>query len=294
VGCDKKESQGFRVVLFQDFPDGKKIAQGLAHLFRVDIDEPVVQPVFDERLAGSGLGLGDLVLVVGKHKILSAAMDVDGFAEETHAHGGALDVPAGATLAPRRVPGRLARLCLLPEYEVHGMSLPFINLDARAGLHVVQAPFRELQVVIVFFNAEVDVSAGLVGDTPIHKGTDDVDDIIDVFRRFRLMGRNGHAQQPHVAVELTDEPFRNLPEIHTLAVGAVDDLVVHIRVVSYVGHLISGVAKVAVDNVEDYVRPCMANVAMVVDGDSADIHGNLARDLGNELFLFSGKGVEDS
>jgi hypothetical protein len=38
----------------------------------------------------------------------------------------------------------------------------------------------------------------------------------------------------------------------------------------------------------------MADVAVVIDRDPADIHGNLSRYLGNELFLLSGKGVEDS
>jgi hypothetical protein len=35
----------------------------------------------------------------------------------------------------------------------------------------------------------------------------------------------------------------------------------------------------------------MADMAMVIHGNPADVHGNLARHLGNEFLLLAGKGI---
>ena len=42
--------QCIRAVMFQHVFDEEEIIQRLAHLFRIDGNEPVVQPVFDHRL----------------------------------------------------------------------------------------------------------------------------------------------------------------------------------------------------------------------------------------------------
>ena len=49
-------------------------------------------------------GLRELVLVVREAEVEAAAVDVEGAAEVALAHRRALDVPAGATGAPRRAP----------------------------------------------------------------------------------------------------------------------------------------------------------------------------------------------
>src|SRR5690606_19271754 len=42
-----------------------------------------------------GLGLGDLVFMVGEDEVDAAPMDVDGIAQVLHGHAGAFDMPAG-------------------------------------------------------------------------------------------------------------------------------------------------------------------------------------------------------
>src|SRR3990172_7897004 len=99
-------------------------------------DEAVVDPVADEGLyAGEGLGLGDLVLVMGEDQVLAPAVDVDLLAQVLEGHGRALDVPAGAARPPGAVPGGLARLGRFPEGEVAGVLLVVTGLDTRAGHH---------------------------------------------------------------------------------------------------------------------------------------------------------------
>ncbi|MPN46354.1 hypothetical protein SDC9_193940 [bioreactor metagenome] len=66
----------------------------------------VVHPVFCERLSRGALRLGDLVFVVGEDQVHAAAMDIEGFAQVFHAHGGALcysDVPGNSSAAVPRI-----------------------------------------------------------------------------------------------------------------------------------------------------------------------------------------------
>jgi hypothetical protein len=102
---------------------GGNVAEPLAHLGSGCVGEMFgVQPVAGERLAVSGLGLRDLVLVVGKEEIDAARVDVEGVAEVRLAHRGALDVPAGPSAPERRIPGRadfgLTGLLVLPQSKV--------------------------------------------------------------------------------------------------------------------------------------------------------------------------------
>ena len=136
-----------------------------------------MDPVAGEGLARVGFGLGDLVLVVREDKVVAAAVDVDLFAEFGKIHSGAFDVPAGATLAPRAVPGNFARLGGFPEGEVHRVVLGFFHLDACACLHIVKFATGEFAVVVVADDAEVDVAVrrgirGFLLDQPLNEVDD--------------------------------------------------------------------------------------------------------------------------
>ena len=87
--------------------------------------------VSHEGLARGRLGLRDLVLVVREDQVDAAGVDVEARAEVAHAHGRALDVPAGAPLPEHRRPAWLAGLGGLPEREVaHVVLLVLVGLDA--------------------------------------------------------------------------------------------------------------------------------------------------------------------
>ncbi len=55
-------------------------------------------------------------------------------------------------------PGRLAGLGGLPQGEVHRMFFGLLDFDARAGLHVVELAARELAVVLILGDAEIDIA----------------------------------------------------------------------------------------------------------------------------------------
>ena len=60
-----------------------------------------MHPVARELVAGRGR-LGELVLVVREAQVEPATVDVERAAQIAARHRRALDVPAGATIAPRR------------------------------------------------------------------------------------------------------------------------------------------------------------------------------------------------
>jgi hypothetical protein len=110
-------------MLRQELINRDQVAQALRHLLALELEHAVVHPVAGEGLAGVRLGLRDLVLVMREDQVVAAAVDVDLFAQELHAHGRAFDVPARPALAPGALPARLARLRSLPEGEVALLQL---------------------------------------------------------------------------------------------------------------------------------------------------------------------------
>ena len=95
-----------------------------------------VAPDAHEALAGRGLRLRDLVLVVGEDVVDAAAVDVEALTEQGHAHRGALDVPARVSPAEAGVPTDLVGTHRLPEREVPDIFLGVVvGVDpaARAG-----------------------------------------------------------------------------------------------------------------------------------------------------------------
>ena len=79
--------------------NGDEVAERLRHFLPFDLQETVVHPGLrhDGRMECAAR-LGDLVLMMRKHEIDAAAMDVEGLAEVLPGHGRAFDMPAGPTL----------------------------------------------------------------------------------------------------------------------------------------------------------------------------------------------------
>src|SRR3989442_4704603 len=95
-----------------------------------------VHPVTDELPAGGGFALGDLILVVREDVVRPAGVDVEGLAQVLHAHGRALELPAGSSDAHRRLPERLRLLARLPEDAVANVrSLVVVAGCPQAGYH---------------------------------------------------------------------------------------------------------------------------------------------------------------
>src|SRR3990167_2700879 len=124
------------MVLLQHLTDGEEVAQGLGHLLAIDGDHPAVQPRLGVRLTGGRLALGDLVFVVRKLQIVTAAVDIKRIPQAAGGHHRALDMPTRTPITPRRRPAWFTRFSGLPQDEIQWILLRLARLDARADAQV--------------------------------------------------------------------------------------------------------------------------------------------------------------
>src|SRR5690606_37653956 len=241
----------------------------------VDLDEAVVHPAGRVGDPGGRFALRDLVLVVREDEVEAAAMKIEGLAEVLHRHRGALDVPSGATAAEGAVPGRALVLAALPQDEVGGvaLALPLALVEplARAGLHLLEVAVAELAVVGEAAHREVHVAVALVRVAALDEACDEVDDFRDVLRDLRLDVGRDVAEPLHVFAEGRGELLRERSGAHAAFGGALEDLVVDVRVIAYEGDLHAALTQTPNEDVIDDVAARVAEVGVVVDGGTADV-----------------------
>ena len=127
------------------------------------LQHAVVHPVAGKWLAGEAFGLGDFVFVVREDQVIAAAVDIDLLTQVAQVHRRAFNMPAGAALTPRAVPGGFAGFGRFPQGKIHRVLFPFVDLDARAGLHIFQLAPGELAVIFIPLHAEINIPVRPVG-----------------------------------------------------------------------------------------------------------------------------------
>ena len=289
---NEEEAQGVRAVMSQDVFDQEEVVQGLTHLFGVDRNEPVVQPVFNHRLfARKGFGLGDFIFMMRENEVTAAAVEVKGIAEVLMAHGRAFDVPARTAFAPGAVPCRFARFSTLPEGKVHGIVFTVVNFDAGAGFHVVEAAAAQFTVVVKFFNAVIDVVVDDVGIALIDEALYHFDDVIHVFRDAGITVSPTDMELIHDVEVSRNVAVGNRIPADAFPIGGIDDLVVDVGEVLDMRDFIAEVFQIALDDVPGYERTGIPHVGMVIRRNATDIHFDLARRDGNEGLLFTSQRI---
>jgi hypothetical protein len=213
------------------------VAGGLGHLEAVDEEVLTVNPGLHVPVAEGGLGLGDLVLVVGEDVVDAAGVEVDDLAEVTGGDGGALDVPAGEAVTPGAGPLEVAAgLGGLPEGEVALVALEGVRLDAAGGLKGLGLLVGELTVFGEAVDGKVDVAAGLVGMVRGAEALDHGDHVGDGVRCAREDGggedvEGGLVAEEGVSVEGGDV-LRGLARSagggDHLVLAAIEDVLAHV------------------------------------------------------------------
>src|SRR5687767_1510442 len=191
-------------------------------------------------------------------------------------------VGAGAPRPPRAVPRRLPRLRRLPEGEVERVALRLAHLDADARPKLVHVPPGELAVAGIAAHVEVDVAARGVGVTLVDEPAGQVDDLGDVPRRARIVGRRPEIQHLGIMEECFDVPLRDLLVRDPLLVRPGDDAVVDVGEVGDVGDDDPLRLEVSPDRVGGNGVPHVSDVRLVLDGHAADVHPRTSRGDGLE------------
>src|SRR5687767_4137872 len=93
---DQRVAQGTRRhARLEELGRAGDVPDRLGHLRAARLQVRAMQPGLDEGLAGGRFALRDLVLVVREDQVDAARVDLERWAEVSHAHRGALDVPTG-------------------------------------------------------------------------------------------------------------------------------------------------------------------------------------------------------
>jgi hypothetical protein len=252
------------------------VADRLGHL-PAQLEHPVVHPDPGELVPARRARLRGLVLVVREDQVVAAAVDLERRPERGLGHGGALDVPAGAPLAPRGGPPRvLHRLARLPQREVERVLLERRALEPLALVHLVDVAVRQLAVRRERADAEVDVALHRVRVAALDQLGDQLDDLVDHQRGLRLVVRPPDPQPVGVGQVVRGHLRGQLGRRPAGGPCGVVDLVVDVGDVGDERRLVALVREEALEQPEDDERARVADVDAAVDGRPARVDAHLA------------------
>jgi hypothetical protein len=277
VGCvQHHESERVGAVVGQEFLDGDKVPRGLGHLLAAQLQHPVVYPVAGKRLAGYGLRLCHLVLVVWEHQIVPSPVDVYLVTQVQPGHCRTLYMPSRPPRSPGALPGGLPRLGRFPEREIHGALFARPRFRALAALHLVKPASGEPAVPGERAHAEVHIPGGRVGASLVHQAPHHVLDGAHAFRGARGDAGRQNVQVPHQSAVCLHVPFGKLLRRDPQLAGPLDDLVVDVGEVRHVIDRVASVLQVPSDHVKNHGGHGMPYVRVRVHCGSAHIHADLA------------------
>ena len=229
--------------------------------------------------------------MVRELEILAAAVDVDRDPEMGLDHGRALDVPAGPAAAPGAVPAGLLRARGLPEHEVRGIAFIRRDLDPCAVDHLVTRAPRQSAVVRKRRHVEQHVALGGIGVTALDQSRDHREHARDVPGRERLHRGPKHVQRIHVLLIGARELGRDRLGREAALGRRLNDLVLDVGDVAGVERIAEALLQQPEQQVEHDRRAGVADVRIVVDGRTADIHRRPLRIGRNEGLLAAGQRI---
>ena len=241
-----------------------------------------------EIAAGIGAAaLRDLVFMVREHQVVAAAVDIETVAQQFAGHGGAFDMPAGATAPPRAVPAGLIGGGGLPQHEIHRIAFIGRDLDPGTRDHVIDGAARQPPIGGVAFDGKQHMALGGIGMTARDQGFDHRDHGGDVIGRAGHGVRLQRADGGHVIEIPLGRLAGDLGDIAARFLCPRDDLIVHIGEVAHIGHGIGAidVAQQAIERVEHHHGAGIAQMRAVINGRPADIHRHRAGADGDERLL---------
>jgi len=296
MGRENEDPEGFGAVSLEQVCTGAEVAKRLAHLHAIDRDHVVMNPVARERLVGDGLTLRDLALVVRKHVLETAAVDVERLAQILGAHDRALDMPAGISGTPGRVPLEdVVGLCALPEREVLRIALVGTSLDAHRFAQFVDRAARKLAVVFERSDVEIHVPVGNVRMAFLNKLLNGLDLLADMLGRAHVEARVRNAQSFHVMHILEHALVNDLVGVNAVDARLALDLVLagvgvigqmaNVGDILHITHIEPALPEMLHKHIERYIALCMAKMRRPVDSRPADIDANMPLHQRDELLF---------
>ena len=232
--------------------------------------------------------------MVRELQIRSAALDIKAGPEPVGRDGGTLDVPARTPRAKRRFPGGLALAVGAPNERIQRIPLAgTVRVTAalgKEGLHLLARIIRLVAEVLRGLNGSVDVRelriVDNVGCIGVEKRLHHDRNLVDGLHRSDEVLRRKHGEQLHVRAEKIDLRGAQFAPIHTVALSALEERIIHVGDVLGVIHGVAVIQQLAVNQIKRQIGRCMAQVSGIIRGNATDIHrGGLPLDV-ELLYLF--------
>ncbi len=173
------------------------------------------------------------------------------------------------------------------------MALSCVHFHPRTSLQILKLAFRETSIGLIFLDLEIDIACHWIGEAFLNQPANQSDDLSHMLGRFRFIGRPSDSEPPHVLIVGLDIFGGNRVAGNASLICSLDDLVVHVGEVLDEFDLVTAVFQIAPDHVKHERAAGMADVAVVVDRHTTDIHSHSLRLERVERLFFPGEGVVD-
>ena len=284
-----------------------EIPQTLGHFLSLDLQKPVMHPhIRHARRIKGAAALRNLVLVMRKHQINPAAMNIECLAQISMAHRRAFNMPARAAinrnrftrLAERRRPSRLRSGGFLPQHEIRRVALMRFHSHPRALDLLVELAVRQCAIGRHRPDREQHLAplraCSNIGMIRVQETLDNLHHLLDIVGCPRLHRRVIAPQRLHIRMILLRRALRHLPDrlierqLGIIPRRAVIDLVIHIRNIPHIFDMILTIdmAQQPEQHIKHNHRSRIADMGKIIHGRPAHIHPHIRRiDRREGLFL---------
>ena len=218
-------------------------------------------------------------------------MDIETVPEQRRTHRRTLDMPARPSQAPRRFPARFSRLSRFPEGKIHRVAFLFARGNPRASPHFLHIALGKFQVIGKFFDAVINIPGRFICQSIGNQLLIDLDNLLNVLGRTRFMGRFNQAERNHICVKCFNKFFSKFLTRNPPLVGPINDFIINIGIVAHISGFISGKLQVTEDDIKNDICASMTDVAVIVDGNTTNIHPDLAGHQWLKVFFLSAHGI---
>ena len=280
------------ITFLQQVPQGVKIAERLRHLLAINQQKLAVQPIADEGFSRQRFRLRDFIFVVREDQVGAAGVNVKRLAEIFRRHNGALDVPARPSGPELGFPEGFPRLGRFPQHEVPRVGLlVLVLIHSRFGVDAAHVHLGQFSVRWKLRDAKIDGAIAAVGKTLLFQLPDGMCHLRDVVGGSDADLGLFHTQHAAVFQKRINILLSIITQRHSRSRGIPDGLVVHIGQIHDFSQLVAALADVPPQDVAEDKCPVVANVGVVVDRGTADVHANLAVFERQEFLLPPGQGI---
>ena len=145
------------------------VAERFGNFCIINLKVLTVHPVFRKLLPSNTLTLSDFAVVMSRHVVDAAGMNIDLFTKGSKGHGGTFNVPTREACAKTALP---TQLTFFPDSEVSRMVFFGIDFHSHSIAEFINLDITQAAIGRKFFNIKIGAIGSFVNIAFIIKGLD--------------------------------------------------------------------------------------------------------------------------